>query len=263
MKNRRSLKWLFIGTLVSVCFYSLPQGYASSILIWPIDPVIEDDQNSASLWLENKDDKPVYMQIRVFEWKQSDNDNQYTKQTDIAVSPPFALIEPGKRQLIRLIKNIKVQPNQERAYRIIVDEAPRAKKPDEITESSPASVGINFQMRYSVPLFVSGQGIWTNPDYSKNRDIQKATAPKLSYRVINQNNRRLLEVKNDGVVHARLSHITNASGSGEKVLVEGLLGYVLAHSSMTLQLPTNQINGSEKLQALINNNPTPVVLEKR
>lgn len=241
----------------------MPQGYASSILIWPIDPVIEDDQNSASLWLENKDDKPVYMQIRVFEWKQSDNDNQYTKQTDIAVSPPFALIEPGKRQLIRLIKNIKVQPNQERAYRIIVDEAPRAKKPDEITESSPASVGINFQMRYSVPLFISGQGVWTNPDYSKNRDIQKATAPKLSYRVISQNNHSFLEVRNDGVVHARLSHLVNTSGNGDKVLADGLFGYVLAHSTMRLPLPTNQINSGGKLQALINNNPTPIVLEKR
>ena len=35
---------------------------AASILIWPIDPVIEDQQQATALWLENRDSKPVYMQ---------------------------------------------------------------------------------------------------------------------------------------------------------------------------------------------------------
>ncbi|MBF4190273.1 molecular chaperone, partial [Serratia ureilytica] len=48
-----------------------PQAFAAaSILIWPIDPVIEDNQQATALWLENRDSKPVYMQIRVLGWQQ-------------------------------------------------------------------------------------------------------------------------------------------------------------------------------------------------
>ena len=32
---------------------------ASSVLIWPIDPVLEADQQASALWLENRDSEPA------------------------------------------------------------------------------------------------------------------------------------------------------------------------------------------------------------
>lgn len=41
---------------------------AASVMIWPIDPVIKSDQRAAALWLENRDTRPVTLQVRVFGW---------------------------------------------------------------------------------------------------------------------------------------------------------------------------------------------------
>lgn len=37
----------------------------SSLMIWPLDPVIEHDQRASALWLENRGSQPVSLQIRV------------------------------------------------------------------------------------------------------------------------------------------------------------------------------------------------------
>ncbi|SUI68229.1 Uncharacterised protein [Serratia marcescens] len=59
---------------------------AASILIWPIDPVIEDQQQATALWLENRDSKPVYMQIRVLGWQQTAGKDDYSNQSDVIAS---------------------------------------------------------------------------------------------------------------------------------------------------------------------------------
>jgi fimbrial chaperone protein len=38
---------------------------ASSVLIWPIDPVLEADQQASALWLENRGDEPANLQVSV------------------------------------------------------------------------------------------------------------------------------------------------------------------------------------------------------
>lgn len=240
-------------------FFFCSATYAGSILLWPIDPVIEDDQHGTMIWLENKDSEPAYLQIRVLSWEQANNEDIYERQNDVTVSPPFVLIPPGKRQLVRLIKNVNVSANTEKAYRILVDESPRANSNNNASnDNSTVNIGVKFQMRYSIPLFVSGAGVWTNVDYKKNRDIKNATMPKLSYRLNNQQGQTFLQVKNEGVVHARISKLSGQSG---KVLVDGLVGYVLPGSTMNLPLPRgNNYNSAGKLQAMINNNPEPVSL---
>lgn len=98
---------------------------ASSVLIWPIDPVINNSEKATALWLENKDSQPVYMQIRVLGWQQKEGVDDYSHQSAILASPPVATILPGKRQLIRLIKNTQVPAGQEQAFRVLIDEIPR------------------------------------------------------------------------------------------------------------------------------------------
>lgn len=50
---------------------------ASSVLIWPIDPVLEADQQASALWLENRGNETANLQIRVFAWSQSGFNDQY------------------------------------------------------------------------------------------------------------------------------------------------------------------------------------------
>lgn len=66
-------------------------------------------------------------------------------------------IEKGNKQLIRLIKQTKAPDGAEQAYRIIVDEIPSS------DNAGTPPMGLKIQMRYSLPLFVYGQGIATWP----------------------------------------------------------------------------------------------------
>ncbi|WP_051233939.1 fimbrial biogenesis chaperone [Halomonas halocynthiae] len=99
---------------------------ASTLLIWPIHPVIESGESATALWVENRGDKPVLTQLRLFDWRQQGGDDQYFPQTDMVVSPPMVEIPAGERQLMRLIRQTPAPPGQERAWRLIIDEVPQA-----------------------------------------------------------------------------------------------------------------------------------------
>jgi len=110
----------------------------------------------------------------------------------------------------------------------VLDEIPTPQKPGE------NQAGLTFQMRYSVPLFVYGNGL--TPDGVKQQ---------LSWQLVNDGGKRFIEIANRGNGHARIS---KAQLDG-RTLSDGLLGYVLARSSN--RFPVNAASGSE-LQAQVN-----------
>ncbi len=230
---------------------------ASSVLIWPIDPVLEADQQASALWLENRGTEAANLQIRVFGWSQTGFDDQYQNQRDVIGSPPVAHIEPGQKQLVRLTRTREIPPGQEMAYRIIIDEIPAAQPPGDAQGKTAAA--IRFQMRYSVPLFAYGAGLWSKPDPSRQRDPNGAGTPALSWRKVSEAGKQFVEIRNQGPVHARLTDVAVQQGSQNRPLGEGLLGYVLPGASMRWPLPEQgaqvsvlqgRVNGSDKPQSL-------------
>lgn len=253
MHIRNILGWWLMVWLGSVANYQ-PAWGAASLLIWPIDPVLEDKQAATALWLESRDKRSVFVQIRVLKWQQIGTEDKLVEQKEIVASPPMAEIKPADKQLIRLIKNTQLAANEERAFRVLIDEIPRADaEPDTVKNG----IGLKFQMRYSVPLFVQGAQIWTKQDYQNPRDLSEATQPILHYRLETQGKDRVLRVKNTGQVHARLSNVAFKQGKPQWVN-RGLLGYVLAGSEMKFVIPNTNYSG--KLEANVNSNPDPVVI---
>lgn len=208
---------------------------AGSVLLWPINPVLEADQSATAVWLENRGKKPITLQVRVLAWRQANYEDDYTAQKDIVASPPFALIEPGKRQLVRLIRQGPQPARAEDAYRIVIDEVPSA-SPDQ-----PQGLGVQFQMRYSLPLFVTASGVWTQPRTDIDRDPATATQPKLNWQLTMTQGARYLEIHNTGSVHARLSQVRWSGHGADVTLSNGLLGYVLAGERMRWKLPSNVV----------------------
>ncbi len=192
------------------------------MLIWPIDPVLEADQQASALWLENRGNETANLQIRVFAWSQSGFSDQYQNQRDVIGSPPVAKIEPGQKQLVRLTRTRDIPPGQELAYRIIIDEIPAARPVT--AEDGKTAAAILFQMRYSVPLFAYGAGLWSKEDMTRKRDPKGAGVPDLSWRKVAVDGRSYLEVRNQGAVHARLTDVAFKQGGQTRPLVEGLLG---------------------------------------
>lgn len=228
---------------------SQPTQAATSVLIWPIDPVLEAGQKAGALWLENRGSEPSNLQVRVFAWRQGGFKEQYQAQREIIGSPPVANIAPGQKQLIRLTRTGTAPAGQEQAYRIIIDEIPAAVAPTPLAAGTQAA--IRLQMRYSVPLFVYGEGLWGKPDPTGGRSNEGVGKPQLSWQPVTVEGRPYVEIRNTGPVHARLTDVVLQQGSQKQPLVEGLLGYVLPGASMRWPAP-GAISASSALQGRVN-----------
>jgi len=236
-KARRGLPALRTLMLATAAFGIFGQAHgASSVLIWPIDPVIESDERSSALWLENRGKAPAQLQLRIFGWRQVDGEDQYDEQEAVIGSPPMLRIEPGKKQLVRLIRTGSVATGEERAYRIVVDEIPL---PGSDTGSDADKGMVRFQMRFSVPLFVYGAGLWVKENPRKPRDVATAAKPSLSWKKVVQDGKTYLEIANTGPVHARLTNLTLQQGDRRFGMSDGLLGYVLPGARMRWPAPDN------------------------
>lgn len=222
---------------------------ASSVLIWPIDPVINSHEKATALWLENRDSQPVYMQVRVLGWQQKEGQEDYSSQTAVLASPPVATILPGKRQLVRLIKNTQVPAGQEQAFRVLIDEIPR-KDPNDDAPTPALNMGLKFQMRYSVPLFIYGEGL-----KSEDANNPMTFFPlNLSYKLVSDGSKQWLAIRNQGQTHARISRVSLQNND----INSGLMGYVLPGSEMRFQVPASARTG--QLTASVNSNAKPVVI---
>ena len=238
---------------------SLPVAAATSVLIWPIDPVLEADQKAGALWLENRGSAPANLQVRVFAWRQGDYQEQYQAQREIIGSPPVASIAPGQKQLIRLTRTGPSPAGQEQAYRIIIDEIPPAIPVDKAAPGTTAA--IRLQMRYSVPLFVYGEGLWGRADPEGKRNAEGVGKPQLSWRAVNVQGKPYLEVRNSGPVHARLTDVVVQQGSQSTPLADGLLGYVLPGASMRWPAPLLP-NAGSVLKGRVNGQSSPDTLRQ-
>jgi fimbrial chaperone protein len=227
----------------------------TSVLIWPLDPTIEPGQKATALWLENVGSVPVNLQIRVLAWEQHDFKDHHTEQQIVVGTPPFASIAPGKKQLVRLTLTAPLKAGEERAFRILVDEIPGP--------SVPANSGLRMQMRYSLPLFAYGQGLWRKNNGRTPDGVQ--AKPSLSWKFVDVDGTRYLQVRNSGLGHARLSQVrfidvANVRGSNGDVIdvASGLLGYVLPGQVMRWPAPAGASAG--RLQVQLEANAPPVIV---
>jgi fimbrial chaperone protein len=237
---------------------------ASSVLVWPVYQIIESDQNGSALWLENRGAEPVSLQVRVLAWKQENFNERYADQNNVVASPPFATVPPGQRQLIRLIRNTPVPANTEQAYRIIVDEIP-SPIGGAAGGQSKAVVGLQLQMRYLLPLFMYGGSLWTNERSDIKRDASTATRPVLQWHTVNEGGKTYLQVRNSGIVHARLSNVfwsqPGNQQQGVKTMNAGFMGYVLPGQSMRWPVPAG-ISPGGQLNAQIADNTKPIAIAR-
>lgn len=215
---------------------------AATILLWPIDPWLAADANATELWIQNQGNSATTMQVRIVRWKQEGGYERYTAQQDVVASPPIVTIQKGNKQLIRLIKQGAVPAGTEQAYRIIVDEIPQ---PDAKAEPT---IGLKLQMRYSIPLFVYGQGIPTVKEGAHHALVETRN---LSWRVTRADGQPALEVRNQGDVHVRLSQVALEQGGQKRTVAEGLLGYVLPGSTRSWPIPAG-VRQPERMSAQIN-----------
>ncbi|WP_156680823.1 fimbrial biogenesis chaperone [Sphingomonas profundi] len=202
--------------------------FAGAVVIWPVDPTIAGTEQATALWLENKGDQPVTLQVRSLRWSQPQGEDVLEPQDEVVASPPITQVAPGQRQLVRVIRRTVDGGVPERSYRLFIDELPA---PPPADGSAAPTARLAVQMRYSIPLFT----------YAGKAE---GTTAKLSVRVVPSAAGQMLAIANAGTMHARLTDLRLVANGRESVVKAGLAGYVLPGATFHVPLPAGGGAGS-------------------
>ena len=187
---------------------------AASLQVTPVTIELPASAKAASLTLRDLGDAPINAQIRVYRWSQKNGEEQLTPTTDLVASPPAALLKAGQDHIVRVVRVSGKPVEGEESYRLLIDELPQ--------RSDSSGARINFVVRYSIPIF------FAQPD----------AQPQLTWNLSTSNGELVVSVENVGTRHVRISGLKLEGPSGANVSFgDGLVGYVLAHSTMTWTTP--------------------------
>ncbi|MDW5442469.1 molecular chaperone [Polaromonas sp. SM01] len=201
---------------------------AASLQVSPILLEFAPKEQAQSMWLSNTGTQPLRAQVRVQQWTQTSEGDQLSPTRALLASPPVVEIPPGEKQMIRIIRPQGGVPAREESYRLIVDELPSS---GVAGPGGTAPAGLQFLLRYSVPVFVSV--VEPVPVTGKPSDISA-----LSTSLQSGPPAPLLTVINKGTQRVKISQLVHVDKQGRRTsLVPGLLGYVLAGQRM--QWPLN------------------------
>jgi fimbrial chaperone protein len=225
----RTPRWpaAFAALVLLLAGSLLPTGAgAASLQVSPTLLQLRAGQNAEGLWLSNSGTRPLQVQIRLYRWTQQDGADVLLPSDELVVSPPMQQLAAGQRQLVRIVRASDAAPTTQASYRVIVDELPTV---------DPGRTGMQFVLRYSVPIFV---------DPSPATPLQS----RLQARLIDAGGMAMLEVTNSGSGYAQLADLGYA-GAGTapppRMVRAGLIGYVLAGQTMRwpLDQPTSSFQG--------------------
>jgi fimbrial chaperone protein len=174
--------------------------------------VIEMDhgRQTNTLRVINRGEQPSTIQIRPFAWSQPGGEDHLEPTSDLLVSPPFATLNPGEAQTIRVVLRKAAAPGHEDSYRLLVDQLPPA----------AAAGSVRVALRISLPVFAL---------------TGAAVRPSLSWRLTGSDpHKRTLLVRNDGTRRARLSELKLAAPGLTLSATGFTFRYVLAGSEVSI-----------------------------
>lgn len=222
------------GVLCVAWLASAVPALASGLQVSPTTLTLPAERSAEGLWLSNTGSSVLRAQLRIYRWTQENAEEKLEPTRDIAISPPMLELPPGERQLVRLIRLRPPPQGVETSYRVVVDELPPA--------ATPVSSGLQFVLRYSIPVFLSSAGAAASPP------VLRATLD------VSQTN-AVVEISNSGGFRAQIADLAYVDAGGQRYpLASGLLGYVLPGQRMRWPLPlsSDQLPHGGTLKARIN-----------
>lgn len=240
------------------------QVLAAGLQVTPISLEIGPQQQAQMLILSNTANRPMRAQVRIQRWRQQHGEEQLTATRELAASPPLVELPAGGRQTVRIVK-LELEPvADESAFRLIIDELPPSPEQtaaDEGRRDAAEGGGLQFLLRYSIPVFVSSAA----PELPETGNALRPSAPAppspLTARIVGPDDRGslIVEIANPAPRRAKLSQVAFLTPQGQrKDVVPGLLGYVLAGERMrwSLEMPFAVAQAGGTLRARIDDDPT-------
>lgn len=242
---RRRLRHLVHAILLTLGASMGIPAASSGLQVSPVSLTLSAERNADGLWLSNTGARLVHAQVRVYAWTQNSGNDELSPSTELIVSPPMLELQPGARQLIRVIR-ASAPPvgadTLEAAYRLAIDELPVGDQNGQ---------GLQFVLHYSVPVFLAPSG-------------NGQATPELQWTLQRDGAHVVLRASNTGNTHAQIAQLSFVDGTGHRTQInDGLFGYVLpgATRRWTLVQPATTFAGGGALEARINGAPMTHAIE--
>ncbi len=240
VRGSRLLAFLLCAIMLSA--QATLSAQAATLQISPVMVDLQSNESATGITLRNPGDRPLYGQVRVYRWDQSNRDETLTPTQELVASPPLIQIAAQADQLVRLVRTSPAPVAAEQSYRILIDELPA---PD-----TAATSGVMIRLRYSVPVFVEPAG--------------KAAQPVLSWHLVRDGQGWDLRVDNAGQRRAQIAAVQLVDSAGKvHEINKGLLGYALAGRmrQWPIRLPADaDMSGAVKVRAAVNSLPAEAVV---
>ncbi len=202
---------------------------ANGLQASPVLIEMSDAKPTSAITIQNTSNAAFDVQTRVFRWTQENGIEKLEEAEDVVTSPPMTSLKPGTNYAIRVVRINKTPIAAEESYRVFVDQLPN--------QQNARSGIVQLVTRHSIPVFLSAPS---------------AGEPVVAYRLVQGNKGQvLLEATNSGTRRVRISAASLTFPDGRKLaLGQGLLGYVLAGSTMRFPIPKGEIKPGQA--ALLN-----------
>ena len=230
------------AALLPLLAWAMPAD-AASLQVSPVTLSFQPGQFAEGITLRNTGDAPLTGQVRVFAWSQSGGDDKLDPAQGVVASPPMVVIPPQGEQLVRVVRTSHQPADHELTYRLLIDELP---PPQGAATGGETTGGVNFRLRYSIPVFVPLPG--------------PQAVVKLGWSLRQHDGGWYLAAANQGATRAQLSAVSLIGAGGERFEVSaGLLGYALASAGREWRLgdqfPAALAAAGLKVQATVNASP--------
>jgi fimbrial chaperone protein len=133
-----------IATAIALACLAVTGATAASLRVAPVSLDVAQGASSTTLRVWNSGDTTVRVQIRVYRWTHSGNDDTLTATTAVVASPPIGTLKPGGENLVRIVRVATTPVTERENYRVLVDQLPDPKG------NKPGVVSI--LVRHAIPL---------------------------------------------------------------------------------------------------------------
>lgn len=199
--------------------------HAAALQVSPVTVEFKSTEQAQAIYLVNNGKDPLEAQVRVRRWTQEQGKDKLDEADDVVASPAIIRVAPGERQVVRVVRKKATAPAQELSYRLLVDELPHKAKTDHS--------GLTVLLRYSIPVFIAPAGSASQPAEEGARAETNLSVVHAQLVAATAGKSNLL-MRNDGIVHIRVSHLGLTSANGkDSILEDGLVGYVLPGQQMS------------------------------
>lgn len=239
--DRRKLMSALVGLMLpkSVVFAQVER--AAQLNISPITPTLGAVGDATICTVNNFGGVAAAGQIRLKSWSQADGQDVLTDTADVGASPAFMTVDPGGRQVVRLVNLAAAPGATELSFRLLFNQVPMG--------AMFSGAGVHILMALSLPLFIPAA---------------HGSPPELQAGFVQGPRSVLLRFTNNGDTHARLVDLVCRDAAGGQVFgVKGLAGYVLARSVRDIKTNLRSLpalGGSVTVQTQLSQTPIVVSL---